>query len=68
MRIAWLIYQGAEQPLVLVTFSPPLSLSIYFMHPVVSYHSLSVTLHLICKLNKLVRTEEYFLCIAVCFL
>lgn len=26
MRIAWLIYQGAEQPLVLVTFSPPLYL------------------------------------------
>lgn len=52
VRIAWLIYQGAEQPLVSATLSlslsRPLSL-ICVKRPAVSNHSLSVTLNLICK-------------------
>lgn len=51
LRNAWLIYRGAEQPLVCVTFSLSLCFSCasqclsfsYFMKPTFSYQSISMT-------------------------
>lgn len=50
MRIALLIYQGTEQPLVSASLSLSLPLPLICVkRPAVSNHSLSVTLNLICK-------------------